>query len=246
MLAIDLRSAAKSIQEAKLAAETSTLASLFQRQSVEYAASGQIVFFQGDPAKHVFTVLRGTLRICRMLPDGRRVISGFLRTGDIVGISFKRHYVYSAEAIGEVVFRRMPRRDFDEELALSSHLHTEMVAHLRDELAAAQNQMVLLSCKTAEQRLCSFLLQELKASRKEAAGNLIQLPMSRLDIADYLGLTIETVSRTITKLSLKKIIACRGRHGMSVLQEPALKAHAGDGDEIDEIGFSTSSAKCRH
>ncbi|NLS20418.1 helix-turn-helix domain-containing protein [Rhizobium sp. P40RR-XXII] len=230
------------------AAELSDFNGIFCRQPLEHAQPGQIVFFEGDPAKHVFSLVEGNLRICRLLSDGRRVITGFLRSGDAVGVSFKNRYLYSAEAIDEVTFRRVTKRSFEEELATSPQLRPLVFSRVCDEVAAAQDQMVLLSCKSAEERLASFLLRQLQSD--EAHGGLrgvIALPMTRLDIADYLGLTIETVSRTVTKLSSKGIISVCGRHGIKVLSRAGL-AHQAAEYEDDDVGNNgrTMMAQRRH
>jgi CRP/FNR family transcriptional regulator len=219
-----------------------SLHSLFARQPAENFVSGQILFFEGDEAKSIFEVVEGTLRIVRILPDGRRVITGFLHSGDLLGISFKSHYIYTAEAINAVTIRRLSRRAFEIELASSDDIRPAVFHQMSDEMAAAQDQMVLLSTKNAEERLCSFLLKELQ--REMRAGGLkaiVQLPMTRLDIADYLGLTIETVSRTMTKLVNKGVLRPSGRHAVEILRRGLLAQLAGDGDEC-EIDWRMTNA----
>ncbi|MFN7101410.1 MAG: Crp/Fnr family transcriptional regulator [Pseudorhizobium sp.] len=230
-----MESATRTVPAARYIAQPLTLHSLFARQPAENFVSGQILFFEGDEAKSIFEVISGTLRIVRILPDGRRVITGFLHAGDILGISFKSHYIYTAEAINPVTIRRLSRRAFETELASSDEIRPAVFHQMSDEMAAAQDQMVLLSTKNAEERLCSFLLKELQ--REMRAGGvtpIVQLPMTRLDIADYLGLTIETVSRTITKLANKGVLASAGRHAVKILRRGMLAQLAGDGDECGE------------
>ncbi|HEV7434528.1 MAG TPA: helix-turn-helix domain-containing protein [Pseudorhizobium sp.] len=215
--------------------QTDCLHTLFAKQPVEHLSAAQILFFQGDAAASIFEIVQGTLRIMRILPDGRRVITGFLHAGDILGISFKSHYIYSAEAINDVVVRRLSRKAFEKEVASSDELRPAVFHRMSDEMAAAQDQMVLLSTKNAEERLCSFLLVELqRALRAGAREAVVRLPMTRLDIADYLGLTIETVSRTMTKLANKGVLAASGRHAVKILRRTLLAQLAGDGDEWDE------------
>ena len=91
-------------------------APLFMRQTVETAQSGTTIFFEGDAARHVFRIVRGNVRICRFLPDGRRLIIGFLGAGDLVGLSFRNRYMFAGEAIDEVAFTRMNKRTLEEEL----------------------------------------------------------------------------------------------------------------------------------
>ncbi len=233
---------------AMMAGMPSILHSLFARQPVENYVAGQILFFEGDLAKSIFEVVGGTLRILRILPDGRRVITGFLHAGDILGISFKSHYIYTAEAIDNVTIRRLSRKAFEAEVANSADIRPAVFNQMSDEMAAAQDQMVLLSTKNAEERLCSFLLKELqRALRAGALEPVVALPMTRLDIADYLGLTIETVSRTMTKLANKGVLLSSGRHAVKILRRGMLAQLAGDGDEWenDSHGF-LASGEDRH
>ncbi|WP_436257270.1 helix-turn-helix domain-containing protein [Neorhizobium sp. LjRoot104] len=224
--------------KAVLVDRTNCLHALFSKQPAEYLVAGQSLFFEGDDANHVFEVLDGTLRIFRIISDGRRVITGFLDAGDVIGVSLREHYLYSAEAITPSTVRRLPRRYFDSAVASNDELRPEVFAQVCDEMAAAQDQMVLLSCKSAEERLCSFLLKYLKRtigpSERPAT---IELPMSRQDMADYLGLTIETVSRTVTKLTTKGVLSFENpgmRHSIRIERQGMLAQLAGDGDEYGD------------
>lgn len=217
-----------------LGSEQSCLQALFNKQPVERLAAGESLFFEGDAAKHLFEVVEGNLRIFRIISDGRRVITGFLQAGDIVGVSLKNHYLYSAEAITDTRVRRLSRKAFEAEVGNSPALRPEVFARLRDEMAAAQDQMVLLSCKNAEERVCSFLLKQLHRDPGHSRSNaIVELPMTRLDIADYLGLTIETVSRMMTKLANKGILVSAGRHCVRIVKYGMLVQLSGDDDEYD-------------
>ncbi|HEX2146712.1 MAG TPA: helix-turn-helix domain-containing protein [Pseudorhizobium sp.] len=241
MIAETAMNSALTMPAPMIAARSSCLHSLFAKQPVESFSAGQILFFEGDVAKSVFEVVQGTLRILRILPDGRRVITGFLHAGDMLGISFKSHYIYTAEAIDQVIIRRLSRKVFQDEVANSAELRPAVFNQMSDEMAAAQDQMVLLSTKNAEERLCSFLLKELqRAIGTGTRESLVALPMTRLDIADYLGLTIETVSRTMTKLINKGVLTASGRHAVKILRRGLLAQLAGDGDEWDEVWRSAS------
>lgn len=242
------RKSSSAMPIAMLVSQPSGLHTLFARQPVENYSAGQILFFEGDPAKSIFEVVEGALRILRILPDGRRVITGFLNAGDILGISFKSHYIYTAEAIGAVTIRRLSRKAFENEVANSADIRPAVFNQMSDEMAAAQDQMVLLSTKNAEERLCSFLLKELQRALATGAREpIVALPMTRLDIADYLGLTIETVSRTMTKLANKGVLASCGRHAVKILRRGMLAQLAGDGDELENNGrLYGASAEERH
>ncbi|WP_413708995.1 helix-turn-helix domain-containing protein [Rhizobium sp. Rhizsp82] len=207
-------------------------APLFLRQPTEIARAGATLFFEGDVAKSVFRIASGNVRVCRLLPDGRRIITGFLAAGDLIGLSFRNKYLFSAEAIDDLTFSRIGKRLLEEELQLVPEFRVQLLSHLRDEITAAQDHMLLLSHKNAEQRLCTFLLQrvELAGGRD---GGVLALPMVRADIADHLGMTIETVSRTLTRLVSKGVLLPADRHQFKVASRAAL-ARAADEEPDDD------------
>ncbi|MFD1746739.1 Crp/Fnr family transcriptional regulator [Rhizobium helianthi] len=215
-----------------------TLDELFASTPRETLDIGEGLFWQGDRAQHIFEITEGVLRIFKIIGDGRRVITGFLYAGDMVGLSLKDVYLYSAEAVTAVKVRRLTRKAFQDAIENSPELRPQLFSLMCDEMAAAQEQMVLLSRKSAEERLCSFFLM---IGRRHAGGQvprMVELAMSRQDIADYLGLTIETVSRTITKLIQRGIITPNGRHAFDVTKPGKLLALCGDGDSYEELGGS--------
>jgi CRP/FNR family transcriptional regulator, nitrogen fixation regulation protein len=154
------------------------------------------IFGEGEPAEYVYKVIKGAVRTYKILNDGRRQIGGFYLPGDIFGLEMGKEHQFSAEAINAatvLVVRRsavvsLAERDCD--------AAREMWSFTAGELRRVQEHMLLL-VKSARQRVASFLLE---MSNRLAATDAIELPMSRQDIADYLGLTIETVSRTMTQL----------------------------------------------
>ncbi len=212
-----------------------SLESLFCRLPLERLEAGSALFWEGDSCKHVFEVVEGVLRVFKIIGDGRRVITGFLYPGDLVGVSIRDRYLYSAEAVVPTKVRRFGRAKFQEEINRSPELGPQLFARLCDEMAAAQDQMVLLSRKNAEERLCSFLLLlARRVQSRDATAHVIELPMTRLDIADYLGLTIETVSRTMTKLTSRGVISPTGRHAIVIRKWEKLVALSGNGDDCDD------------
>ncbi|SCW87598.1 CRP/FNR family transcriptional regulator, anaerobic regulatory protein [Rhizobium mongolense subsp. loessense] len=209
-----------------------TLKALFRRQALNRIEAGSTLFLEGDQAKHLYEVVEGVLRIFKIIGDGRRIITGFLYPGDLVGVSLRDRYLYSAEAVTLTRFRTFGRREFQDAVNSSPLLRPQLFDRLCDEMAAAQNQMVLLSRKGAEEKVCSFLLARLRHQQQmNPLTMVIDLPMTRLDIADYLGLTTETVSRTITKLTGSGILVPEGRHGLRILKAKTLENIAGDDDQ---------------
>jgi CRP/FNR family transcriptional regulator, anaerobic regulatory protein len=207
-----------------------TLQILFKGQPVETYDAGEAIFWEGDAAGHIFDILEGVLRVYRILSDGRRAIVGFLYPGDMLGVSFQSRYLFTAEAVTEVKVRRFSRNRFFSLVNESPELRPQLFAILCDEMSAAQDQMLLLGRKSAEERVVSFLLA---AHRKNGVGDAVELPMSRLDMADYLGLTIETVSRMMSGLMRRGLIGATGRHTIALRRLGALREAAGTGDEQD-------------
>lgn len=207
------------------------LSAIFSLQPIIEALPGQAVFWEGDDAGYVFQVEEGMLRALRVLADGRRVIVGFLHPGDLLGVSLKDRYLYSVEAITEVRLRRYPRRRFEDDVARQPHLRNQLFSKLCDEMTAAQDQAVLLSRRSADGKVANFLLL-MARDRAGERTDFVDLPMTRLDIADYLNMTIETVSRTITKFASNGIIVAPDRRSIIVLKRHMLQAVAdGDGCE---------------
>jgi CRP/FNR family transcriptional regulator, anaerobic regulatory protein len=171
-------------------------------------APGQALFHEGDPATRVFTLTRGSLKLYKLLADGRRQVTGFLHPGDFLGISVDDEYAFSAEALEDSQLCWFPRARFDDFIDDHLALERELYRKAAHELAAAQQQFVLLGRKTAIERLASFLLllsERTKVSGGDEAG-MVRLAMSRSDIGDYLGLTKETVSRVISALKRDRLI----------------------------------------
>ena len=174
--------------------------------SVQRKAPGETLFAEGDEAASVYEVVRGMVRLYKMLPDGRRQITGFLSAGHLLGLASEGHCLYSAEAVTEVALCRYERRAFERMIDEVPGFARRLLTVASDELRAAQDQMLLLGRKTATEKVASFLLMIADQQDCDDADQL-DVPMTRSDIADHLGLTIETVSRTLTKLKQDGLIA---------------------------------------
>jgi len=165
------------------------------------------VFDEADPAEYVYTITAGTVKVYKLLGDGRRQITGFLFAGDFLGLIHNEAYAYSAEALVATRLCRFPRQRLEALLVEIPNLEQRLLAMASHELAAAQDQMVLLGRKSARERVVSLILMlSNSAMRHGRPGDPVFLPMSRSDIADYLGLTTETVSRTFTSLKKQGLI----------------------------------------
>ncbi len=190
-------------------------------------AAEQVVFCEGDPADTVFAVTEGTVRLSKMLLDGRRQITGFLSPGGFLGIAYSDIYSFTAEAVTSLALCRFPRRQLERLIVELPGLERRLLSMAFDEIKAAQDQMVLLGCKSAEEKLATFLWKWcLKAGRRERSDCIVDLPMNRTDIADYLGLTTETVSRTFSRFAKDGILALPTTHGVILRQPERLKEMA--------------------
>lgn len=200
------------------------LASIMTQQQL---AEGRTIFNEADPAEYVFNVTSGAVKVYKLLPDGRRQITGFLFPGDFLGLTHNEVYAYTAEALAPVTICRFSRRRLEALLDEFPTLERRLLGMASHELAAAQDQMLLLGRKTARERLISFLLNLSRAQERHGRpDNPVDLPMGRADIADYLGLTIETVSRTVTQLKKGGLIQLMDGGAVRLVKSEALQSEA--------------------
>jgi CRP/FNR family transcriptional regulator len=172
--------------------------------TLQKAAAGETLFCEGDESDGIYEVVSGMLRLYKLLPDGRRQITGFLSVGHVLGLAPEGTHVYSAEAITDITVCRYPRAGFDRLIDEVPGLARRLLSVTSHELRAAQDQMLLLGRKAASEKVASFLLL---MANQQGSDDTAEVPMARSDIADYLGLTTETVSRTFTRLKLEGLIS---------------------------------------
>jgi len=178
----------------------------------------QAVFAEGAAAEIVYKVVSGAVRTVRLLADGRRQITGFHLPGDVFGVEAAPVHGATAEAICETVLISARRASLTEDHERSGRL----VRHTLNELRRSQDHLLTLGRRTAIERVASFLAD--LADRNPGAGDLVALPMSRQDIADYLGLTIETVSRTLTQMQARGLVRLNGCRQVRLPRRAALLA----------------------
>jgi len=154
------------------------------------------IYGENEPAEYLYKVISGTVRTYKVLNDGRRQIGAFYLPGDIFGLEIGNHHTFSAEAIVDCKILVIKRSTLVALAARDNEVARQLWTMTAGELQRAQDHIMLL-IKTAQERVAGFLLEMAKRS---SAVTEVDLPMSRQDIADYLGLTIETVSRTLTQL----------------------------------------------
>lgn len=172
-----------------------------------YDARGDL-FLEGDRATHVVEVLDGIVCAYRLLADGQRHVASFYFPGDLIGYCCDANHSFSAQALTPVRVRRIPRASLERLLDRKPDLARRLLRLAAEELMATRDHLLCIASKSAEAKMAAFLLA--LSRRNETAGDdptQITLPMTRVDIGDYLGLTIETVSRTLSKLKRVGIIA---------------------------------------
>ncbi|WP_255567931.1 helix-turn-helix domain-containing protein [Brevundimonas sp. PAMC22021] len=190
-------------------------------------AAGEVLALEGEPARHLFNVTAGSLRVYKLLPDGRRQITGFLFAGDFLGLAGGETFGFTAEAMEASRLCRFRRAEYQALVRDTPALERTLLTRTSHELAAAQNQMLLLGRKTAQERVASFLLDlPSHDPSRSAPENHVRLPMTRAEIADYLGLTIETVSRVLSRLKASGVVRLVSLHELQVLRPDQLQAIA--------------------
>ena len=154
------------------------------------------IFGENEPAEYLYKVVSGSVRTYKILSDGRRQVGGFYLPGDIFGLEFADEHTLSAEAISDAKVLVVKRSALNALAGRDASVAQQLFTLTGRELHRVQDRILLL-IKSAQERVAGFLLE---MSERASQNNTIELPMSRQDIADYLGLTIETVSRTLTSL----------------------------------------------
>jgi len=178
------------------------------------------IFGENEPADYLYKVLSGTVRTYKILRDGRRQVGGFYLPGDIFGLEFADEHTLSAEAVSDAKVLVVKRSALSALAARDPSVAQQLFALTGRELHRVQDRILLL-IKNARERVASFLLE---MAERASENNAIELPMSRQDIADYLGLTIETVSRTLSSLETASAIEVSASSRRIVLRNRAALA----------------------
>jgi len=182
-----------------------------------------MLFNEGDPAKFLYTVIGGTFQMYKLLPDGRRQITGFLFSGDFLGLADDGVYAYGAEAVTDAALYRYRFKEMEALLARYPEMENRLFTIASHELAEAQEQMLLLGRKTATEKVASFLLAFVeRAAQRGEGSDILFLPMTRHAIADYLGITTETVSRTLSRFRHDGLISSPRNNEIEILKRDAL------------------------
>lgn len=191
-------------------------------------APGDTVVWEGDPAVHAFVVTRGAMRMTKTGADGRRQIMGFLFSGDVVTLPAGRTHMISLEGLSQGELCRFERARLELAMEKYPNLDKSYRRSIASALEGAYELAYALGRKTAMERVAGFLQDLRTGSCPKSPGGFLHLPMTRGDIADYLGLTIETVSRMFTKLKGAKIIRLPNAQDVEILAPERLRGLAGE------------------
>lgn len=198
--------------------------------SVKRLHEGQILMLEGDPSGHVANVTAGRLKVYKSLPDGRTQLLRILRPGDFIGAPFRDTTGFTVSAVTSCELCILPRSALKTLFARHREIEHAVMRQLEDELAGAQSQILALGRKTAMERVAGFLMaeQDYALTCGDHVNRLV-LPLGRAEIGDLLGLTIETVSRCMTRLRKAGVIALEGGKSerVSILDQRRLTELAG-------------------
>ena len=170
-------------------------------------SQGTEIFGQGEAAEYIYQVVEGAVRTHKLLSDGRRQIGAFHLPGDIFGLENGDVHRFTAEAVIDTTVQLMKRQSLERVAKTDPAMVRSLRTMTADNLEHVENHMLLLGRQTAQERVAAFLTE---MNGRAIAGGVIALPMNRRDIADYLGLRLETVSRELSKFQRKGFLTFAG------------------------------------
>ena len=203
------------------------LRALHASSTRQHFERNEAIFCEGDPADRLYRIVSGTVRLCRHTAGGRRHIAEFAFPGDLIGLAEGPQHSLSAEAVSAVIVTTFKRSALDQLAGANPSVRSNLCSQFSANLLDARQQLFVLGCQNAKERLASFLLRLMKRTQTEA-GEILNLAMGRLDIADHLGLTIETVCRVLAALKSERIVIVPTPHQLIVSNGAALRALATD------------------
>ncbi|WP_027577793.1 helix-turn-helix domain-containing protein [Bradyrhizobium sp. Ai1a-2] len=165
------------------------------------------IYGEDEPAEYVYQVIRGAVRTYKLLADGRRQIGAFHLPGDVFGLESGAKHRLAAEAIIDTTVRLVKRRSLEQAAGTDVQVAHKLWTMTAGDLKHAEEHMLLLGRKSAMERVANFLLE---MDRRLAVAGMMALPMCRRDIGDYLGLTLETVSRALSQLNDEGVLGFSG------------------------------------
>ncbi|MDT8857198.1 Crp/Fnr family transcriptional regulator [Paracoccaceae bacterium Fryx2] len=213
--------------------ENDELARLEQIKYYRSYQAGQTVIWSGDRMDFVASVVTGIATLTQTMEDGRRQMVGLLLPSDFVGRPGRATAAYDVTATTDLLMCCFRRKPFEEMMLATPHIGQRLLEMTLDELDAAREWMLLLGRKTAREKIASLLAiiarRDASLQLRKLSGSLVfDLPLTREEMADYLGLTLETVSRQISALKRDGIISLEGKRHITVPDFDRLQEEAGD------------------
>lgn len=197
------------------------IAGLANRMATSFHYSkDEEIFGEGEPTEYVYEVVSGAVRTYKLLCDGRRQIAAFHLPGDVFGLEYGSTHRLTAEALIETEVRLIQRHHLETAAKTDVQVARSLWNVTAGELRHAEDHMLLLGCKTALERVAAFLLE---MDRRFSAISMVELPMCRRDIGDYLGLTLETVSRTLSQLQGQGLLGFSGARQIVIKNRQRLR-----------------------
>jgi CRP/FNR family transcriptional regulator len=199
-----------------------------------HLTAGETLILDGDASTHVYNVVSGDLMMTRLGADGRRQIMAFLLTGSFVGFSSDQLYRFNVEAISDTEVCRFERSKLEPLFEAYPEMERRFRQMAAKVIEDSLDLIFTLGRRNATERMAAFLLhlrdqQSIEMPAEPAPAHAWQIPMTRTDIADYLGLTIETVSRVLSRMKAKGLVRLPTLHSFEIVNEPGLIAAAGEG-----------------
>ena len=189
-------------------------------------ARNEIIFSEGDPATYAYKVTSGAVRLCRHMNDGRRHIAQFSFPGDFFSVMELEQHSFTAEAVNDVVLVRYPQIHLSALSDQNPEVGRHFIALLSHRLCELENHLTVLGRQNAKERVATFLLTLAERVGVEQS-DLVDAPMNRHDIADYLGLTNETVCRILSEFRRERVIGTPNLRQFTLLNVDALQTLAG-------------------
>ncbi len=206
------------------------LSRLENMKSYKTFDAGEIIFWRGQPLDYVASLVDGVASLSKTLEDGRTQIVGLMLPSDFIGRPGRVEVDFDVTATTKVTLCRFERKPFERLVDDTPHVAQRLMELALDELDAARDWMVLLGRKTAREKIATFINMLVQRSLTDTNGNtlVVDLPMTRDQIANYIGLTLETVSRQFNSLKKEGVIGLSGRKQIEIMDLDALREATGD------------------
>ena len=200
---------------------------------MQHVGAQEHLFFEGDARSHIYIVESGWVKLYRTLIDGQRQVVGFANAGSVLGLEADTHHANSGEAITAVTVRPIPARRLTGLCKSEPALAEQILRQVARQLSAAQAQLAAVGAQSAEQKLATFLLS-IADLCDESQDREFDLPMRRVDMAEFLGLRLETVSRKMTEFQRRGWIKLTSLYHCRLLHRAALQSLAQGGEAFPD------------